>query len=523
MSEKESMTGQRVNGDCFLLGIDQGTTGSTVLVIKTGRDKPSTVIGRATVDFAQHFPKEAWVEHDATEIWASVTAAGRQALTIAAQNDSDFSPSKISAIGITNQRETVVAFDRKTGEPLARAIVWQCRRTAESCAARRKRGLEATVREKTGLVLDPYFSASKIEWLLENNPDVKSAADQGQLAFGTIDTFLLHRLTGGASFATEPSNASRTMLFNIKTGSWDEELLSEFKIPGRNCLPEIRDSAGVFGHTKGLDFLPDGIPVSGILGDQQAALAGQACFAAGEAKCTYGTGAFLLLNTGSEIKYSSAGMLSTVAWALDGRMTYALEGSAFIAGAAIQFLRDQLHFLKSSAESEGLARKATAAPTIYFVPALSGLGAPWWDAAARGAFFGLTRGTTQAQLVRAALESIALQVSDLIEAMAKDLGQPVAVLKVDGGAAANNLLMQLQSEYCNLVVDRPKNIETTAFGAAMFAALGVGIYDSLDDLSRSRMTDNTFSPGTIDQVSIKQTIEGWHRAIRATQVFAGSQ
>lgn len=509
--------------EIYLLGIDQGTTGSTALIIKTQLDQGSEVIGRATVDFTQHFPKEAWVEHDAGEIWDSVASACRQAIAEAQRNDTRFEPKKLGAIGITNQRETIVPFNRQSGTPLARAIVWQCRRTADACATRRKRGLEATIRKKTGLVLDPYFSASKIEWLLANNPAVRTAADAGTLAFGTIDTYLLHRLTSGASYATEPSNASRTMLFNIQTGDWDDELLQEFHVPGRNCLPEIRDSAGIFGHTAGLDFLPDGIPISGILGDQQAALAGQACFAAGEAKCTYGTGAFLLLNTGNEIKQSTAGMLTTVAWSLGGQLTYALEGSAFIAGAAIQFLRDQMKFLNSSAESESFAKKATAAPTVYFVPALSGLGAPWWDANARGAFFGLTRGTTPAQLVRAALESIALQVNDLIEAMAKDHGQPVAALKVDGGAAANNLLMQLQAEYCGTVVDRPKNLETTAFGAAMFAALGVKYYENLDHLASSRIADRAFTPGTMDHVSIQHILAGWQRAIHATQVFAGTK
>ncbi len=505
----------------YILGLDQGTTGSTVLVISVGNPANPTLIGRSTVDFPQHYPKEGWVEHDAAEIWTSMREACQNALRAAAGNDRDFDASKIKAIGISNQRETVVAFDRKSGKPLANAIVWQCRRTAAACDARRKRGLESEIRKKTGLVLDPYFSASKMEWLLENSTSVKSAANSGSLAFGTIDTYLLHRLTNGVAYATEPSNASRTMLFNLVTRSWDEALLEEFKIPSRACLPEIKDSAGVFGKTRGLDFLPDGIPISGILGDQQAALAGQACFSPGQAKCTYGTGAFLLLNTGDQPKSSSAGMLTTVAWSLNGKLTYALEGSAFVAGAAVQFLRDQLKFVPSAAASEAFSQNATAAPSVYFVPAMVGLGAPWWDAQARGAFFGLTRGTTTAQLVRAALESIAFQVTDLLTAMAQDLGMPIGIVRADGGAAANNLLMQMQADYTDTRVDRPRNLETTAFGAAMFAALGAGIYDNITQLEQARVSDRIFEP--THSADRELHLAGWHRAVLATQVFAGTK
>jgi glycerol kinase len=501
--------------------MDQGTTGSTVLVISVTDPASPVLIGKATVDFPQHFPQEGWVEHDASEIWASMQEACKKSLKVAAGNDPNFDSSRISAIGITNQRETTVAFNRVSGNPLARAIVWQCRRTTATCEARRKRGLEAEIRKKTGLVLDPYFSASKMEWLLDHNKDVAAAAQSGNLAFGTIDTYLLHRLTGGATFATEPSNASRTMLLNINTGKWDESLLKEFKIPSVDCLPQVRDSAGTFGHTKGLGFLPDGIPISGILGDQQAALAGQACFKPGQAKCTYGTGAFLLLNTGNHPKSSTAGMLTTVAWSLEGKLTYALEGSAFIAGAAMQFLRDQLKFIPSAAASEALAQNASAAPSVYFVPALAGLGAPWWDAKARGAFFGLTRGTTTAQLARAALESIAFQVTDLLSAMAKDLGMPIDSLRVDGGASANNLLMQMQADFTGARVDRPRNIETTAFGAAMFAALGCGIYHDISQLEKARASDRVFEPHKT--AANDKQIEGWHRAVHATQVFAGTK
>lgn len=505
----------------YVLGLDQGTTGSTVLVINIGNPASPVLIGRSTADFPQHYPKEGWVEHDAAEIWSSMREACQNALRAAAANERDFDPAKITAIGISNQRETVVAFDRKSGAPLAPAIVWQCRRTAPACGVRRKRGLESEIRKKTGLVLDPYFSASKMEWLLENNEAVKSAAKSKTLAFGTIDTYLLHRLTNGAAYATEPSNASRTMLFNLHSGAWDDGLLDEFKIPSQGCLPEIKNSAGVFGKTKNLDFLPDNIPISGILGDQQAAMAGQACFTPGQAKCTYGTGAFLLLNTGDQPKISTAGMLTTVAWCLDGKLTYALEGSAFVAGAAIQFLRDQLKFIPSAAASEAFSQDATAAPSIYFVPAMVGLGAPWWDAQARGAFFGLTRGTTTAQLVRAALESIAFQVSDLLTAMAQDLGMPVDVVRADGGAAANNLLMQMQADYTGTQVDRPRNLETTAFGAAMFAALGVGIYRNIDQLEQARISDCIFQPKHSAQRDLH--FAGWHRAVHATQVFAGTK
>ena len=515
------MTANNPRNTGYILGLDQGTTGSTVLVISVADSAKPVLVGKATVDFPQHFPKEGWVEHDATEIWSSMREACKKALTVAAGNDPDFEPARVRAIGITNQRETTVAFDRATGQPLARAIVWQCRRTTSTCEARRQRGLEPEIRKKTGLVLDPYFSASKMEWLLENNKAVADAAKSGTLAFGTIDTYLLHRLTAGAAFATEPSNASRTMLFNINTGKWDESLLKEFKIPSLDCLPAVRDSAGVFGHTKGLGFLPDGIPVSGILGDQQAALAGQACFKPGQAKCTYGTGAFLLLNTGDKPRASTSGMLTTVSWSLGGKMTYALEGSAFIAGAAMQFLRDQLNFIPTAAASEALAQDATAAPSVYFVPALAGLGAPWWDAKARGAFFGLTRGTTTAQLARAALESIAFQVTDLIAAMTKDLGMPVESLRVDGGASANNLLMQMQADFTDTRVDRPRNIETTAFGAAMFAALGCGIYNDITQLEKARASDRIFEPHHIPGHDAQ--IAGWHRAVHATQVFAGTR
>lgn len=505
----------------YLLAIDQGTTGSTVLVIDMANPKQPTIIGRATTDFKQYYPQPGWVEHQLDEIWLSVKQSCTRALQIAAQTKHTFNAKNIAAIGITNQRETLCTFDRQTGQAPIPAIVWQCRRSADISSALKKSGVESKVREKTGLVLDPYFSATKMSWLLKNKPEIKTAMERGQLVWGTIDTYLLHRLTAGQVFATEPSNASRTMLLNLKTGQFDPELLEIFGIPGSSCLPEVKSSASIFGKTSKLDFLPDGIPIAGILGDQQAALAGQSCFDVGEAKCTYGTGAFLLLNTGQEMRRSKTGMLTTVAWSVNNQLTYAFEGASFIAGAAVQFLRDQLGIIPTANVTESMALNETAAPHVYFVPALAGLGAPYWDPHARGAFLGLTRGTSNAQLVRATLEGIAFQVNDLLKAMAQDLGQPIQVLRVDGGATANNLLMQLQANISAMPVDRPKILETTAFGAAMFAGLGVGLYQRLDDLKAARVVDKIFQN---EQDALQRDkLQGWQRAVKAVQVFANHE
>lgn len=505
----------------YLLAIDQGTTGSTVLVVDASDSRTLTVIGRSTKDFPQHFPQTGWVEHDLNEIWASVETAGRQALAAALQSDSSFKPEHISGVGITNQRETTCVFDRKSGAPLARAIVWQCKRSSDICADMKKRGLEKEFRAATGLVLDPYFSGTKIAWLLANNPTVKTEVSAGRAVFGTIDTFLMHRLSGGQIFATEASNASRTLLYDINKGAWSESLAKHLTLPTLSALPEVKDSAGLFGKTKGVSFLPDGIPISGCAGDQQAALAGQTCFAVGEAKCTYGTGAFLLMNIGAKPLISSTGLLTTVAWSLGGKLTYAFEGSAFIAGAAVQFLRDQWQVIANAKETEALTRGSTGSPEVYFVPALAGLGAPYWDPLAHGAILGLTRGTTKGQLVRATLEGIAFQVCDLLTSMAQDAGQPLSVLRVDGGASANDVLMQDQADLSDIPVDRPKMLETTAMGAALFAGLGVGVFRSVDELATVRMSDRMFKPISPEAAKRAERLAGWKRAINAVQAFRG--
>lgn len=506
-------------GERFLLAIDQGTTGSTVLVVAVDGER-SEVIGRSTQEFPQHFPKTGWVEHDLEEIWFSVSQAARQAMQRAKLHSPHFDGKKLAAIGVTNQRETLCVFDRKTARPMARAIVWQDKRSAAICTRLKAAGAEAEVRAKTGLVLDPYFSGTKMTWIMENWPDVAGKIRQGTAVMGTIDTYLIARLTGGQAFVTEASNASRTLAFDINKGAWDASLLELLQVPSASCLPEVRDSAGVFGKTLGLEFLPDGVPIAGVLGDQQAALAGQTCFDVGEAKCTYGTGAFFLLNLGAKPLVSGAGLLTTVAWQLQGVRSYAFEGSAFIAGAAVQFLRDQMQMIGTAAETGALVEGATAAPDVYMVPALSGLGAPYWNPKAQGAFLGLTRGTTRAQMVRATLEGIAFQVCDLIAAMRQDFKAPISVLRVDGGAAANDVLMQAQADYAGLTVDRPVNLETTAFGAALFAGLGVGVFSDLTQLRHVRRTARLFEPDTGGAERLAAHRAGWKRAVRAVQVFA---
>jgi glycerol kinase len=449
-----------------LLAIDQGTTGSTAIVVSLEGE----TLGRHTVEFPQYFPKPGWVEHDSREIWASVGTAVGGALA-AARLDAK----QIAAIGITNQRETTLLWDKKTHEPIARAIVWQCRRTSEMCDALKAEGHEPRVREKTGLVIDAYFSGTKIAWLLDNVAGARARADKGELAFGTIDSFLVDRLTGGAVHVTDVTNASRTLLMNLARGEWDPKLCKLLRVP-ESVLPTIVGSAEEVGRTKGVGFLPDGIPICGIAGDQQAALFGQACFAEGDAKCTYGTGAFALMNIGARPLLSKHGLVTTVAWRLGKQpMTYALEGSAFIAGAAVQWLRDGLGLIKSAPEIEALARKVPTSETVSFVPALAGLGAPYWDQDARGAITGLTRGTTAAHIARATLEAIALEVWDLLHAMTQDSGKPLARLRVDGGAAANDLLMQFQADVATVTVERPTEIESTGRGAAMLAGVGAGL------------------------------------------------
>ncbi len=470
-------------GAC-VMAIDQGTTGTTVVLL----DRRLGVRASVNQEFRQHFPRPGWVEHDLEEIWASVLSTIRRALREAGLRGKD-----VAAVGITNQRETAGLWDRRTGRPLHRAIVWQDRRTAGACASLEEAGREPAIRRKTGLVLDPYFSATKIRWLLDNVKGARRKAETGAAAFGTIDTFLAWRLTGGAAHVTDVSNASRTMLMDLEALAWDAELLDLFGVP-RAILPEIRASSEVYGATRGLGVLPDGIPVSGIAGDQQAALFGQACFAPGEAKCTYGTGAFLLQNTGPRPVHSQRGLLTTVAWKVGEEVSYALEGSSFIAGAAVQWLRDGLHLIRRSADVEALARTVGSTNDLVFVPALTGLGAPHWRPAARGLIAGVDRGTSAAHLARATLEGIAFQINDLAEELAAEAGRPFPVFKVDGGASANDLLMQFQADLLQVPVERPRMIETTALGAAFLAGLAAGVWHGRDEIRRSWKIGRRFEP-----------------------------
>ena len=461
-----------------VMAIDQGTTGTTALLL----DAEVGVVAHHNVEFPNHYPEPGHVEHDVAEIWTSVKAAVQGALAKAGAV-------RIRAIGITNQRETVLFWDRVTGEPIHRALVWQDRRTANACQTFKDQGLEPWVRARTGLVLDPYFSGTKATWLLDHVPGARSRAEAGELCFGTIDTWLSWRLCG--EHATDPSNASRTLLFNIHTMQWDKELLELFNIPEAS-LPRVADNAEVLGETRGLEFLPDGIPVAGMAGDQQAALFGQACFTPGTAKCTYGTGAFVLMNTGNQPVESHTGLLSTVGWRLNGKTTYALEGSAFIAGAAVQWLRDGLGLIQSASEIEALAESVSDSGGVVFVPALAGLGAPHWRPDARGLVSGLTGGTTKAHLARAVLEGVALQINDILGAMSQDSGTALSQLRVDGGAARNNLLMQFQADILGVSCVRPTVLETTALGSAFLAGLGVGFWKNTDAISCAWAEDRRF-------------------------------
>ena len=464
-----------------VLALDQGTTGSTALLL----DDRGHVIAHGLAELEQHFPKPGWVEHDGEQIWRSALVAARQAL-----ERSRIPTGAIAAIGITNQRETAMLWERASSRPAGRAIVWQDRRTAERCEALKRRGLEPMIRRRTGLRLDPYFSATKLEWMLRHG--AKTAARRGRLAFGTVDSWLLWKLTGGAAHATDPTNASRTLLFDIGRGRWDESLCRLFGVPA-SLLPQVSPSSGVFGRTRGVPGLPDGIPIAGIAGDQQAALFGQGCVRAGQSKNTYGTGCFLLLHTGDRRLTSRAGLLTTIACGPRGEMAYALEGSVFVAGAAIQWLRDGLGILSRASDSEALARSVEDSGGVVLVPALVGLGAPYWRSDVRGAVFGLTRGTTRAHLARAALESLAFQTRDLCDAMAKDARRRIAVLRVDGGASANDFLMQLQADLLGVTVERPAVVETTALGAGLLAGLGVGLW-SPAEAAKARRIERVFRP-----------------------------
>jgi glycerol kinase len=467
-----------------VLAIDQGTTGTHVLVI----DDDLKIRGKAYREFRQYFPRPGWVEHDLEEIWKSVTYCVDRAL-----KSSQVPAKAIAAVGITNQRETTALWHRQSGKPIHRAIVWQDRRTAKLCAALKEKGEEPRVRARTGLVLDPYFSGTKLSWLLDNVPGARAQAERGELCFGTIDTWLVYKLTGGRSHTTDPSNASRTLLMDLRTLSWDAQMCELFGVPPQ-LLPQIRGSSEIYAETARARPLPDGIPIAGMAGDQQSALFGQACFHPGEAKCTYGTGAFLLMNTGETPVESRAGLLTTVAWSIGGKTTYALEGSSFIAGAAVQWLRDGLGLIRSASAIEKLAAKVKETEDVVFVPALAGLGAPHWRPEAKGILCGIDRSTTAAHIARAVLEGVAFQINDLSDAMKLDSGRQIPSFKVDGGAAANDLMMQFQADLLQTPVVRPQNLETTSLGAAFLAGLGSGLWKSEDEIRKAWKVGHTFKP-----------------------------
>jgi glycerol kinase len=486
----------------LILAIDQGTTGSTCLLV----DPQLRVLARATREFPQHFPRPGWVEHDPEELYGSVLGAIADVLA-----RSGVDTGRIAAVGITNQRETSLVWERDSGRPLHRALVWQDRRTAQACEALRAAGHEEMVRARTGLVLDPYFSATKLAWVLDHVPGARARATSGQLAAGTIDTFLVWRMTAGAAHVTEPSNASRTLLWPLTGGGWDDDLCRLLDVP-RALLPDVLPCTARFGHTRGVPGLPDGLPICGIAGDQQAALFGQACFAAGEAKCTYGTGAFAVLNTGDTPVASRHGLLTTVAWQIGERTTYALEGSSFMAGAVVQWLRDGLGFITKAAEVEALAASVPDSGGVVLVPAHAGLGAPYWRPHARGLIAGITRGTTRAHIARAALEGIALQIADLLRAMSADIGGPLKVLRVDGGAAANDLLMQLQADLLGVPIARPTMLEATALGAVFLAGLGAGVWSDTHALSAAWQQDREFTPHA-PSPALEALRRAWERAV----------
>lgn len=485
----------------FVLALDQGTTSSRAFVF----DAKLRIVGSAQREFAQHYPQSGWVEHDPEDIWESQHAVALEALRSAG-----IEARQLAAIGVTNQRETVVLWDRATGRAIHRAIVWQDRRTAELCEQWRERGFEPLVHERTGLRLDPYFSASKILWLLDHVPGARGLAANNRLAFGTIDTWLVHKLTSGAVHVTDVSNASRTMLLSLRTGNWCEQLLNDFGIPG-SILPSIVPSSGIVGMTACPGFdVP--VPIAGIAGDQQAALFGQTAFTPGIAKCTYGTGCFMLMNIGDCPRLSSNRLLTTVAWRVDHATTYALEGSVFAGGAVVQWLRDGLKLIKTSADVEALARQAPDNGGLYLVPAFSGLGAPHWDPYARGAMLGISRGTTAAHLARAAIESIAFQVADLFEVMQNDAGGAITELRVDGGAAGNDLLLQFQADLLRVPVVRPANTETTSAGAAALAGLAAGLWKGMDELRESWSARRVFRP-LMPESRAAGLREQWKRAV----------
>ena len=492
----------------YIMALDSGTTSNRCILFNTAGE----VCSVAQKEFTQIFPQPGWVEHDADEIFATQLEVAKQALANIGATAAD-----IAAIGITNQRETTIVWNKYTGRPVYNAIVWQCRRTAPYCDSLRDQGHVDTLRSKTGLVIDPYFSGTKIRWILENVPGARKQAENGELLFGTVETWLIWKLTGGRVHVTDYSNASRTMLFNINTLQWDPEILSLLEIPA-SMLPEARPSSCLYGSTDA-QYFGAPIPISGAAGDQQAALFGQVCFEPGDSKVTYGTGAFLLMNTGEQPIFSRNGLVTTIAWGLDNKVTYALEGSIFVAGAAIQWLRDELRFIESAADSEYMARKVTDTNGCYVVPAFTGLGAPHWDAYARGAVLGLTRGVNKYHIVRATLDSIAYQTNDVLSAMEADSGISLQRLKVDGGAAANGYLVQTQADLSNAPVLRPRCVETTAMGAAYLAGLAVGYWKNLEDIRSNWAVDRSFEP-SIGEDQRNQRIRGWKKAVACCEGWA---
>ena len=492
----------------YIMALDAGTTSNRCILF----NEKGQICSMAQKEFTQYFPQPGWVEHDASEIWSTQLAVAREAM-----NQLHVSASEIAAIGITNQRETTIVWDKNTGKPIHHAIVWQCRRTSQYCDSLKEKGLTEKFREKTGLVIDAYFSGTKVKWILDNVEGARERAERGELLFGTVETWLIWKLTKGAVHVTDYSNASRTMLFNINTMQWDDEILAELNIP-KCMLPQAKPSSEIYGESDPT-FFGGRIPISGAAGDQQAALFGQTCFEKGEAKNTYGTGCFLLMNTGEQPVFSKNGLVTTIAWGIDGKVNYALEGSIFVAGAAIQWLRDELRLIDSASDTEYMAQKVKDTNGCYVVPAFTGLGAPHWDQYARGAIVGLTRGVNKYHIVRATLESLAYQVNDVLSAMKADSGMELAALKVDGGASANNFLMQTQADISNAPVNRPQCVETTAMGAAYLAGLAVGYWKNKEDVIQNWAIDRTFAPA-IEEEKRKEMIQGWNRAVKCSYGWA---
>jgi len=486
----------------YIMALDAGTTSNRCILF----DEKGEICSIAQKEFTQYFPKPGWVEHDANEIWSSQLGVAVEAMAKLGIGADD-----IAAIGITNQRETTIVWDKSTGEPVYNAIVWQCRRTSEYCDTLKDKGLTDKFREKTGLIIDAYFSGTKLKWILDNVDGVRERAEKGELLFGTVETWLIWKLTKGKAHVTDYSNASRTLLFNIKDLTWDKEILEELNIP-ESMLPEPKPSSCVYGYSDA-SFFGKEIPIAGAAGDQQAALFGQTCFNPGEAKNTYGTGCFMLMNTGETPVYSKNGLVTTIAWGLDGKVNYALEGSIFVAGASIQWLRDELRIIESAADSEYMAKKVKDTNGCYVVPAFTGLGAPYWDQYARGTIVGLSRGVNKYHIIRATLESIGYQVNDVLHAMKADSGIDLAALKVDGGASANDFLMQFQSDIINAPVKRPSCVETTAMGAAYLAGLAVGYWNSKEDVIKNWAVNKIFSP-IMGEDERERKIKGWNKAVK---------